>query len=252
MAERRGGRGRLGVALGAVLAIGVAVGGPGARAASIQPTGVTRHVVRALAGTNDAGAVVESELFEDTLATAPFDDGVEVAESIPGAGASGGASLRSVLGPDRIEAAGAVEASAWASGTLLAAGIGDALFRFEFTVDAPTPYDLSVTLEGAGEQDPFVEVSFLGDGSGPLYALSGPGQEGFSQSGVLVPGTIYFLSAVVLVTADAGGIDAPVSESVSGAFTLSLVVPEPAAGLLFLLGGLATGQSRRRRRAIRP
>ncbi len=230
----------LAIALAAVLLSAATA----AHAARIEPTGVGRHAIRALAGTFD-GTVVEDENAIDELTLPPFDDEAGASIQTGDALASSSAALFTELDATFLQARGTAAGTARAAGDIRATARGDTLFRFEFTVDEETPFELLVDLWAAGDQ-PFVSVFFSEDALGTRFERQLPGSGQETLRGVLEPGVFYSFSANAVIGAFAGGPGSPALASEEAGFDLRLRLPEPASGIGLGVACLAFGLRRRR------
>ncbi|MDJ0787298.1 MAG: hypothetical protein QNK05_10865 [Myxococcota bacterium] len=218
----------------------VLLGAGSVQAGSILPTGNARSAVRALAGIDDGGPLIETEQAIDRLDPNPFDEEVRVTEVATGGDAMGVSALRTSATSMRIAAAGTASATASGSPTVSTTALGDTLFRYEFTVDEVTPFVLRITLTGTG--GPSVSASFSEGSFGTSFDLGLESSRSFDVSGELQPGVFYFLSASSVAIANAGRA-LPDSAIEAGSFDLVFRVPEP--GMLGLGALLAAARLRR-------
>lgn len=216
-------------------------------AASIQPTGIGRHAVYSLAGTFDGTTVLEDDDFVDVLTLPPFDDAVDSSIATGDARATGEAALRTTLGATELRAVGSAAATGDSAGGIRGTGRADTLFRFEFTVDETTPFELVVDLAGEGTA-PFVDVFFSQDAQGMRFERQEAGSERFVLRGLLDPGVFYSFSANAVAGAFSGDVGGPTSAAQASSFDLRLRLPEPGAPLGLGMGLLALCRASRRTR----
>ena len=122
-----------------------------------------------------------------------------------------------------------------------------------FTVDTPTPFQLSghMSLQRDGLGSPGTQAivfSFSGSGGESFFNQGGIGAElPIAASGVLQPGRVYTLNALLDGQNSAGGSSDGFSKDVTGSINFSLALPEPGSAVgLVGLGLLALVRRRRR------
>ncbi|MCB9850294.1 MAG: PEP-CTERM sorting domain-containing protein [Phycisphaerales bacterium] len=124
------------------------------------------------------------------------------------------------------------------SGTNDGSAEAESIFDILFTVDSPQTWSLSATVDDAGSGR-VGRVRLRPEGEADMFNLStSSGMASDSADVDLVPGTTYQL----LAEATANGFVTSAGSTVSNrdaSFSLEFrAVPEPASGLLLLLGGL--------------
>ncbi len=149
------------------------------------------------------GAVPGQEIKQQS--TLHFSDSAFASASGTFYGGSGYADARTSLMLDvstqlnTVSVLGTNSGNAQIGSPLLTAGTrSSTLFRVSFTLDQPYAYDISAQL-ARGTSEDLINTLELGGGSGALFRASG-GTEGgtFQQSGVLGPGSYYFLGRSLL------------------------------------------------------
>ena len=214
-------------------------------AATLDPSRDARQLVRVDVWTDDDGpeGLIQEQEEIEVFDLFPFDERLELQRVAGALGASALAELETVITPTRVEARAFTDSIASALGSQYARGVGQALFRLEFTVAEPTPFDLTLVVLGVGEAD--VDVSLESLGEFDELELNGePGEERLEISGVFQPGQYYNLYGFAFMRSDAGQGELP--ELGSAGFEIVLTVPEP--GPIPLLGmGVLAGASLKRR-----